>query len=153
MAVKKSRNRVREHIDCSGASKTVQSEAEKTNINKIMAKYQQTGHLPQVTAQALYGQVPGAEDFRDAMQIVADAKSKFDALPAEIRKKFGHDPQKLLDMMDDPETKKADLVEMGLAEYTQEESDAIRQEQFAQFEAEKAAAETTNSEVTTEPAQ
>lgn len=146
MAIKKTRQRVREKSLNSGEQITKQSFAKQTNINNIMAKYQKTGHIPQVTAQPAYGDTAAAGDYLTAMNVVVKAQQQFDSLPAAVRKEFGHDPSQFLDFMSKSENTEK-MIEMGLA---------TRQEAAPEtLNVEAVEAETIQPapETTTEPAQ
>lgn len=116
MAIKKTRQRVREKTVNNEESLTIQSEREKTNINKIMAKYQQTGHIPQVVAKPIYADLTvTAQSFQEAMNVVQNANMHFEMLPALIRKQFDNDPVQFLQFVQNPENKEK-CQEMGLFE-------------------------------------
>lgn len=86
-----------------GPGRTKQSFKDECDINNIMRRYAVTGvieHLSQREPQ--YIDTTGAE-FMDAMLVVAEAKTRFAELPAEIRNRFENDPAKLLDFVHDPE--------------------------------------------------
>ncbi len=80
---------------------TVQSEADACDINVMMKTYQKTGMVPQTQQQPLWGDFSNVVDYMEAKQIQADAESYFDALPAEMRKRFNNNPAELLAFMQD----------------------------------------------------
>ncbi len=95
-------------------TRTHQSAKDECDINKIMAKYVKTGVLDH---QEEYGENYGfctSMDLLEALSTVRTANEMFAELPAEVRKKFDHDPGAFLDFTLDPENK-AELIEMGLA--------------------------------------
>lgn len=97
-----------------GPSRTKQSMKDECDVNLILARHSRTGilsHLNQMEAR--YGDLVGI-DFQTAANIVADARSLFEELPAKIRKKFGNNPGQFLEFTDDPANRDK-LVEMGLA--------------------------------------
>jgi len=57
-------------------------------------------HLQQ--REPVYIDTTGTE-FMNAMLVVAEAKTRFAELPAEIRNRFENDPAKLLDFVHDPD--------------------------------------------------
>lgn len=157
MTVKKSRTRERQKSLNSGELVTKQSEVARTNINSIMAKYQKTGHIPQVTATPMYGDVSQAPAYQAACEIVAKAKQQFDALPAQIRDYFKNDPANMLEFVNNPDNKDK-MIELGLAK----KSDFIVEEpvvtETVTENATESVAETVTetvatSEATAEPAQ
>ncbi len=94
-------------------SRTQQSFAEETDINRIMAKYQKTGMLDHINEHgAHYGDQPAAEDFHAAMSMVASTNSLFEELPSSVRDEFDNDPSLFLDYVADDE-RRADLVRTG----------------------------------------
>lgn len=96
-------------------SLTQQSDANDCDINVIMARYQQTGQVPQIVQQAIYGDFTTVTDFRSALDMVRNAQEKFAELPAKIRAKFNNNPAEFMDFVHDPNNADA-MVEMGLAE-------------------------------------
>lgn len=103
-------------LDQSGQkSRTVQSEADACDINKIMERFNRTGKLPTLqTAPARYGDAR-VVDFATAQAIVKEAKDQFNSLPALTRKHFGNDPQAFLEALNDqsPDNAKA-LLKLGI---------------------------------------
>jgi len=92
----------RQQITFTGPGRTKQSFKDECDINTIMRRYQVTGaltHLAQREPQ--YIDATG-HDFTNAMHIIAEAKSRFAELPAEIRAEFDNDPAQLLDFVHDP---------------------------------------------------
>ncbi len=94
-------------------SLTKQSFAHETNINNIVGKYLQTGEMPRINpTEKTYGYAP-SYDFREAMEIVQNMNSNFDQLPSKIRAKFGHNPAKFLEFVENP-SNAAECAAMGL---------------------------------------
>lgn len=105
------RKRVR--FKCVGKSRTKKEFADECNVNNIVAKYQRTGAIEHFSRHApRYDNVAGAT-FHQAMNIVTEASSMFEELPANLRQKFENDPAKFLDFVQDPENK-AEMAELGL---------------------------------------
>lgn len=92
---------------------TDQSAKDECDINTIMSRYAATGELPQLNQVAPQYLDVTQEDFQTHMQIVAEAKQLFDALPSKIRERFGHDPAAFLGFTSDPENR-PELARMGL---------------------------------------
>lgn len=102
-----------------GKSLTKQSFAESCDINHILAKYEKTGVLEYARDnQGSYADVSQMGDFREACEVVLQARELFDAMPAKLRKRFNNDPGDFLDFMDDP-SNKDEIVALGLAELRQ----------------------------------
>lgn len=104
----------RSHITvCPSQGKTKQSFKDECDINKKVQRMQQGGLLPGGAVRTpMFSDVSGV-DFQEAQFLVARARQAFEALPARIRHRFDHKPEKLLDFMAD----KANLeeaVKLGL---------------------------------------
>ena len=109
------RRRVLAKQDPEMASMTKQAYKRECDINEIMARFQKTGIVDHINAhQAQYGETTG-QSFHDAMNLVADATSMFNELPADARKFFANDPARFLEFVEDPENHDK-LVDLGLAE-------------------------------------
>lgn len=83
--------------------RTVQSFKDSCDINKIVARAARAGtlsHLEQFGGR--YGDFADF-DYQDAMNRIAEAKSIFHALPAELRREFGNDPGRFLSFVNDPQ--------------------------------------------------
>lgn len=96
---------------------TLQSEANDCDINKIVERAQQTGilaskHMTQSSPQ--YGDFYDVSDYKMALDVVRDAQSQFNALPASLRAEFENDPAQFLAGLDDPKTLQK-MVDLGLA--------------------------------------
>lgn len=95
--------KLRVRIQMDGEGRTKQSFRDECDINRIMARYQATGVLEHQRAD-VQGQFRDCTewDFQRAMDIVAEARSTFAGLPAELRDRFENDPRKLLEFVHDP---------------------------------------------------
>lgn len=107
--------KLRQQIQFTGESATKQSFKDECDINRIMARYQVTGVLPEqlMPGQPQFVDVTGV-DYLTGMQKIAEAKSLFQALPATVRLRFKNDPGEFLDFAQDPNNQD-ELVELGLA--------------------------------------
>jgi len=106
-------NRLRVQVVFDGPGKTKQEFKDESDINKIMARYQQTGLLSNVTTKLpQFADVDG-QTFYDAMLVVAESKTLFEQLPSLVRTKFENDPGKFLDFVHDPKNL-PEMAEMGL---------------------------------------
>lgn len=95
-----------------GPGLTKQSFKDECDINILMSRFQDTGVVDHVT-QAIPRYVDVSEmDYQTAMDTIAGARSLFHALPSTIRDRFGNDPQRLLEFVDDPRNQ-AEAVELG----------------------------------------
>lgn len=94
--------------DPGGASMTKQSFKDECDVNVIMRRYEQGGVLPELREELVYGDATGG-DYHEAMNLVAEARSRFEALPARAREFFKNDPGAFLAYMED----KPELEELG----------------------------------------
>lgn len=91
-----------------------QSFKEECDINTIVRRFEQTGEFPYVNPrEASFGDVTGLE-FRSMLDTVLEAQAAFDALPADVRDRFNHDPVKFVDFCSKKENA-AELEKLGLA--------------------------------------
>lgn len=83
------------------------------DMNQIIKKYDKTGLISHVSKiEAKYGDLTGM-DFKNMQDKVAGAKSMFNDLPSEIRKRFQNSPQKLIEFMDDA-SNRDEAIKLGL---------------------------------------
>jgi phage internal scaffolding protein len=107
-------NRKRCPIDLSEGGRTEQSHKSECDINNIIRKYDKTGLLVHRNEhRGEYGFVD-ARTYTECMNVVAKAKTMFEELPAKARDKFGGDPARFLDFVQNPNNAEA-MVQMGLA--------------------------------------
>lgn len=95
-----------------GPSMTKQSHKDECDVNIIVARFLKTGVLPENGREPRYGDV-SSMDFQEAMLIVADARSAFEALPALVRERFKNDPADMLRFCEDP-ANRAEAASLGL---------------------------------------
>lgn len=97
-----------------GKSMTKQAFKGECDINKIVAKATMTGFVESVNPNSsMYADVSEIPDYQQALNVVNYASKHFQALPAEVRKKFENDPRQLLDYMADPKNRD-EAVKLGL---------------------------------------
>ncbi len=95
-------------------SMTEQAHKDDVDIHVIMKKFKQTGIITHVNAaQGTYMDYSNNLDYHEAQNIIADAKSLFETVPAHIRKDFQNDPQQFINFMQDP-TKTKEIEAYGL---------------------------------------
>lgn len=107
-------------VKCEDESLAVQSEKDDADINTIVKRFGLTGGMPANPRVPSYGDFVGVDDFRSAMETVRNAQEAFMELPAEVRARFGNDPQTYMEFCTElaPEGGLANLEEMrklGLA--------------------------------------
>jgi Chlamydia-phage Chp2 scaffold (Chlamy_scaf) len=101
-------------LACMDETRTIQSQAEDTDINVIMARYAKTGMLPEVPLPPTYGDFDQVDNYQDALHLVMEAQKAFDKLAPEIRRKFNYDPGQFVDFAENPQNIE-EMRRMGLA--------------------------------------
>jgi len=95
--------------------KTVQSGKDDADIRVIVKRWRKTGELPVVSRRVpLSGDFTEVSDFRTAVHAVMQAEAAFAGLSADVRKRFGNDPQNYLEFCSDPKNI-PEMKKMGLA--------------------------------------
>lgn len=97
----------------SGPGRTKQSFKDECDINRIMARYQSTGELPNLNNVEPQYLDCSEFDFQNHQNFIAGAFSMFNELPSGIRSRFENDPGKFLDFCSQ-EKNRPELAEMGL---------------------------------------
>lgn len=96
-----------------GKGLTEQAHKDTTDMNKILADYHRTGLLRHAKQnEGRYDDVT-AQDFTEAMTIVANAKSMFEELPSNIRKEFHNQPEQFLNFVQNPKNA-PEMLRMGI---------------------------------------
>lgn len=99
---------------CEDESLAIQSERDDSDINTIVKRFGLTGELPSGVRAPTYGDFTGIGTFQQALEAVRQAEDAFMAMPAEIRKRFGDNPEEFVQFCSDP-ANGPELVKMGLA--------------------------------------
>lgn len=89
--------------DCFNGSvqRTVQSQSDDVDINKIVARFVKTGVLPENYRVPSYEDFTEAvTDYHSAMNLVRSAQEAFERLPAPVRSRFDNDPGLFVDYME-----------------------------------------------------
>ena len=94
-------------------SLTKQSFKDECDINVIVRRFGLTGEIPGDFQTPVSGDFRGLPDFRGALDMVRAAEAAFLELPAELRKRFGHDPQQLMEFLEDGRNKD-EAIKLGL---------------------------------------
>lgn len=99
--------------------------AKECDINRIMAKYRQTGILPEYARQAAqrFGDFSQVPDFMEMQARVNAAMEMFGALPAAVRKQFNNDPHEFVQAASTKEGREL-MVKLGLGKENPTESPA-----------------------------
>jgi phage internal scaffolding protein len=107
--------RERKGFETTGESLTQQHMKDETDIRKIIEKYDRTGligHVQRGIAQ--YGDFSEVNEYREALDLVANANATFAELPAAVREKFGNDAGAFLEFATNPANIE-EMQDMGLA--------------------------------------
>lgn len=98
-------------------SRTQQHFKDEANINSIMTKYGKSGLLTDPTKTPTkmpqFGDYSEVADFQTMQNKVIEVNNYFQSLPADIRKMFDNDPQKLQEWISNPENEK-EALKLGL---------------------------------------
>lgn len=99
-----------------GDSLTQQHFKEECEVINIIKKHDRNGIIEHVQrGQARYGDFSEVHDYREALDLVRNAKEEFMAIPSDIRKKFDNDPGKFYEFVSNPDNKEV-LEKMGFIE-------------------------------------
>lgn len=86
---------------CEDESLAIQSAAEEADINTIVRRFGLTGQLPDQVSMPRYGDFSGLPDFHAAMNLVRTTQEEFLRVPADVRARFGNDPQAFMEFLED----------------------------------------------------
>jgi len=106
--------KMRVRIGFAAEGRTKQSFKDECDINVILKQYEKTGQLPasyNPTAPQ-YADVTGV-DFQAAQNLIAEASTMFQRLPAKVRDRFENSPAKFLQFTSN-EKNLPEMEEMGL---------------------------------------
>lgn len=81
----------------SSPSLTVQSMTEDADINTIVRRFGLTGQAPVDARPVFFGDFEEVIDFRSAQDALRRADEAFMQHPADVRARFGNDPQRFLE--------------------------------------------------------
>lgn len=98
-----------------GPGRTQQQFKDQCDIRLIVKNYTRTGMVPQRTAMPLPAEFHDTFDFMSCQNILVQAKRAFQEIPAEIRKRFGHDPAEFYKFCTD-EKNVDEMVKLGIAD-------------------------------------
>jgi phage internal scaffolding protein len=98
---------------CDDPSLAQQHMKDECDINVIVERFGVTGQLPVRAIEPSYGDFSGVSDYHTALNKIKAADEAFMALPAKLRAKFDHDPNALLNFLEN-EANKDEAIELGL---------------------------------------
>jgi len=85
-----------------GESMTQQQFKEECDVNNILAKYRKTQMLTHINKhEGKFGDFSNVDDYHTSLEKLNMAQSNFELLPSELREKFGNDPGKLIEYLQD----------------------------------------------------
>lgn len=79
-------------VDTGPVTKVQQHLKDEVDINTIVRRFGMTGELPQGVPTGVYADLTGIEDLESAVELVDTVRTRFAALPAEVRDRFRNDP-------------------------------------------------------------
>lgn len=110
----KTKLRKRVQFETTGPSLTKQAFHDECDVNSILAKYAKTGHISHVRqGEGSYGDFTLDTDYQDSLNKVIIAQEAFMQLPAVVRRRFGNDPQQLMEFISD-EKNYDEATQLGL---------------------------------------
>ena len=100
-------------LECQDPSLAQQHMKDECDINIIVERFGVTGKFPVSPIEPTYGDFSGVSDYHDALNRIEASNKAFMALPAKIRAKFDHDPNALLQFLQN-EDNRDEAIEIGL---------------------------------------
>lgn len=101
-------------LEFTDPSMTEQHFKDECDINNIVARFSETGVLPQGNRQPLFGDFEHfPTDLAASMAMYDEAHARFMELDASIRKQFDNDPAQLLAFLNDPNNRE-EAIQLGL---------------------------------------
>jgi len=100
-------------LACKDPSLAQQHMKDECDINTIVERFGVTGQLPVKAIEPSYGDFSGVSDYHTALNKIKAADEAFMALPAKLRAKFDHDPNALLNFLEN-EQNRGEAIELGL---------------------------------------
>ncbi|UOF82700.1 scaffold protein [Microviridae sp.] len=88
-------------LTCLDDSLAIQSAESESNINTIVRKFGLTGQLPDQVAMPQSGEFHDIPDYHTAMNLIRKTNEEFLKVPAEVRARFGNDPQSFMMFVED----------------------------------------------------
>lgn len=89
-------------LKCLDPSLAVQASKDEVDINTIVRRFGLTGQLPEDVRAPVYGDFTEVVDYQTALNAVIAADASFMEMPADVRTRFGNDPQAFVEFCSDP---------------------------------------------------
>jgi len=100
-------------LECKDPSLAQQHMKDECDINVLVERFGVTGQLPQTPLEPSYGDFSGVTDYHTALNAIKAADTAFMGLPAQLRAKFDHDPNALLQFLQN-EQNRDEAIMLGL---------------------------------------
>lgn len=100
-------------LECKDPSLAQQHMKDECDINVIVERFGVTGQLPQAPLEPSYGDFSGVTDYHTALNAIKAADTAFMGLPAQLRARFDHDPNALLQFLQS-EQNRDEAIMLGL---------------------------------------
>jgi phage internal scaffolding protein len=100
-------------LACQDPSLAQQHMKDECDINVIVERFGVTGQLPVKAVEPSYGDFSGVSDYHTALNKIKAAEAEFMSLPAKLRAKFDHDPNALLNFLEN-EANRDEAIQLGL---------------------------------------
>jgi len=100
-------------LECKDPSLAQQHMKDECDINVLVERFGVTGQLPVKAIEPSYGDFSGVSDYHTALNKIKAAEAEFMSLPAKLRAKFDHDPNALLNFLEN-EANRDEAIELGL---------------------------------------
>lgn len=88
-------------LSCPEESLAIQSAEEESNINTIVRRFGLTGEMPNQVSMPHSGEFHNIPDFHTAMNLIRTTQEAFLTVPADVRARFGNDPQAFMHFVED----------------------------------------------------
>lgn len=100
-------------LECKDPSLAQQHMKDECDINVLVERFGVTGQLPTTPLEPSYGDFSGVSDYHTALNAIKAADTAFMGLPAQLRAKFDHDPNALLQFLQN-EQNRDEAIMLGL---------------------------------------
>jgi phage internal scaffolding protein len=100
-------------LECKDPSLAQQHMKDECDINVLVERFGVTGSMLVAPIEPSYGDFSGVGDYHTALNKIKAADEAFMALPAKIRAKFDHDPNALLNYLQNAENRD-EAIQIGL---------------------------------------
>ena len=126
--ITKIKNRIRVQTFNSDPSQTEQQFKDDADANHIMAKYlKDPTYDPFIKKTGIYADVSQVPDLAQALETVTQAQASFDALPSDLRAKFGNSPVQMVEFLRDPKNTE-EAIKLGLVNKPEEPPKPVKVE-------------------------